>query len=135
MHQPTSLSLLWVLRLKAASRSFLIPHILQIYSLSFICFQIKKKKILRGKNFGSNEDVIEAVDGYLEDQEEGFCFERLSKLNSVGEIALRQSEIILRNNDTISVFGHTQSTGAENFLIFPLYLYILKSIKNASHIF
>ena len=37
--------------------------------------------------------------------------------NSVGESASRQRELILRNNGTISVPSHSQSTGAENFFI------------------
>ena len=32
---------------------------------------------------------------------------------------MRQREIILRNNGTISALGHFQSTGAENFFIMP----------------
>ena len=39
--------------------------------------------------------------------------------NSAGESALRQREIILRNNGIISARGHSQSTGAENVLIVP----------------
>ena len=38
------------------------------------------KTNLRGRNFGSNEGIIDAVDKYLEDQEEGFYFEGISKL-------------------------------------------------------
>ena len=49
------------------------------------------------------------------DQEEGFYFERISKLNSVGESVSRQREIILRNNGTISALGHSQSIGSDIF--------------------
>ena len=35
---------------------------------------------LRGRNFGGNEGVRDAVDVYLGDQEEGFYFEGISKL-------------------------------------------------------
>ena len=70
-----------------------------------------------GRNFGSNEVIIDAVDEYLGDQEEGFYFEGIS----VGESASRQREIIMRNNCKISALGHSQSTGAENFLIALLF--------------
>ena len=46
---------------------------------SSICFQIWKIN-LRGRNFGSNEGVIDAFDNYLEDQKECFYFEGISKL-------------------------------------------------------
>ena len=36
------------------------------------------KTNLGGRNFGSIEDVKYAVDEYLGDQEEGFCFEGIS---------------------------------------------------------
>ena len=38
---------------------------------------------LHGRNFGSSEGIIDAVDEYLGDQEEGFCFKEISKLNRV----------------------------------------------------
>ena len=38
------------------------------------------KTNLHCRNFGSNEGVIDAVDEYLGDREEGFYFERISKL-------------------------------------------------------
>ena len=38
------------------------------------------KTNLHGRNFGSNEGIIDAVDEYLGDQEEGFYFEGKSKL-------------------------------------------------------
>ena len=59
----------------------------------FFLFPCLKTK-LRGKNFGSNEGVIDAVDEHLEDQEEGFYFEGISKLDSVGESASRQRSVI-----------------------------------------
>ena len=34
----------------------------------------------RGRNFGSNEGVIDAVDEYLGDRKEGFYFEEIGKL-------------------------------------------------------
>ena len=40
----------------------------------------KLKSNLRGTQFGSNEDVIAAVNEYLEDQENGFYLEGVSKL-------------------------------------------------------
>ena len=39
-----------------------------------------QKTNFRGRNFGSNENVMGAVDEYLGDQEEGFYFEGISKL-------------------------------------------------------
>ena len=33
---------------------------------------------LPDRNFGSNEDIIDAVDEYLGDQEKGFCFEGIT---------------------------------------------------------
>ena len=73
------------------------------------------KTKLCSKKFESNEGIIDAVDEYLGNQEEGFYFEGISKLNSIGKSASRQSEIILRNNGTISALGHSQSKGAKNF--------------------
>ena len=84
-----------------------LPH--SLYSL--------KINIL-GRNFGS-KGVIGAVNEYLGDQEEGFYFEGISNLYSIGESASRQREIILRNNGTTSALGHSQSTGVQNFLIVP----------------
>ena len=40
----------------------------------------KLKTNLRGRNFGSNEGVIDAVNEYLGDQDEDFYFEGISKL-------------------------------------------------------
>ena len=40
-------------------------------------------------------------------------------MNSVGESASRQREIILRNNGPILALGHSQSTEAETVLIVP----------------
>ena len=72
-------------------------------------------------NYGSNEGIIDAVDEYLEDQEEGFYFDgNVANWNSFGESALRQRDIILRNNGTISALGHSQCTGAKKFFILPL---------------
>ena len=65
----------------AASRSFLILCILQIKPLWTYLFPNLKTN-LRGMNFGSNEGVIDAVDEYLEDQEEGFYFDRISRLET-----------------------------------------------------
>ena len=68
------------------------------------------KSDLRGRNFGSNEGVIDAFDEYLGDQEESFYFKGISDWNSIGESASRQRDIIL-----FSALGHSQSTEAENF--------------------
>ena len=65
------------------------------------------------------EVVIDVVEAYLEDQEECFYFEGISKLEQDGDSASRQSEIILRNNGTMSALGHSQSTGTKNFFIVP----------------
>ena len=43
----------------------------------------------RGRNLGSNEAVIDAVDEYLKDQQQGFYFEGISKLEQFGESASR----------------------------------------------
>ena len=40
----------------------------------------KLKTNIRGRNFGSNEGVIDAVNEYLADQEKDFYFEGISKL-------------------------------------------------------
>ena len=80
----------------------------------------KSENLLCGRNFGNNETIIDAVDEYLGDQEEAVYFEGINKLDQHNtESALRQREIILRNNGTISALGHSQSTGAKNFFIFP----------------
>ena len=39
--------------------------------------------------------------------------------NSIGKSALRQRNIILRNESTISAHAHSANTGAENLLIIP----------------
>ena len=41
----------------------------------------------------------------------------------------RQTENILRNNSTISVLGHSKSTGAENFFIVPRTNPLLSALK------
>ena len=38
------------------------------------------KTNLHGRKFGSNEGIIDAVDEYLGEQEEGFYFEMIGKL-------------------------------------------------------
>ena len=68
-----------------------------------------------GRNFGSNEGVIDAVYEYLGDQEENFYFEGISKLEWHWWNSIVEREIILRNNGIISAPGHSQSKGAENF--------------------
>ena len=73
--------------------------------------------------FGSNEGFIEAVDEYFGDQEEGFYFEGISKLEQHWRKCFKTREIILRNNGTISVLGHSQSIGAENFFYHPWYMW------------
>ena len=80
MHQPTSLKLLWLLQLNAASR--FIPHPPYSPDIAPLDFYLLPnwKTNLCGRNFGSNEDVIDAVDEYLGDQEEHFYFEGISKL-------------------------------------------------------
>ena len=77
------------------------------------------KTNLRGRNFGSNEGVIHAIDEYLGGQEEGVYLQVMSKLEQHWRERIEEKETILRNNGTISAFGHSQSTGAENFLIIP----------------
>ena len=42
--------------------------------------QLKLKSHLRGIQYGSNADVMEAVNEYLEDQEKAFYFEVIRKL-------------------------------------------------------
>ena len=66
MHHPTPLKLLWLLRLNVASRSPYSPDLVpsDIYLFS------KLKINIRGRNFGSNEGVIDAVDEYLGNQAE-----------------------------------------------------------------
>ena len=50
------------------------------------------------------------------DQEEGFYFEGISKLEQCWRKCIK-TDFILRNNGTISDLGHTQSTGAKNFVV------------------
>ena len=81
MHQPSPLKLLWLLlRINAASG--VLPH--PPYSSDLVpsdfCLFPNLKTNLRGRNFGSNEGVIDAVNEYLGDLEEGFYFEQISKL-------------------------------------------------------
>ena len=80
MHQLSSLKLLWLLRLKAVSRSFLHPLYSPDLAPSDFYLFPNLKTILCGRNFWSNEGVIDAVDKYLGDQEDGFHFEGISKL-------------------------------------------------------
>ena len=64
----------------------------------------------------SNKGVIDAVDEYLGDEEEGFYFEGISKLEQRWR-KCKGRLYELRNNGTISALGHSKSTGAENLLI------------------
>ena len=50
-------------------------------------------------------------------QEEAPILKGQANWNSVGENISKQKDIILRNSGTISVLGHSQSTGTENFLM------------------
>ena len=71
MHQPTTLKLLWLLRINAASRSFLIlPYSPDLASSDFSLFPNLKTN-LHGRNFGSNEGVTNAVDEYSEPRRKG----------------------------------------------------------------
>ena len=79
MHQPTPLKLLWLLRLNAASRSFLIPLYSPDLAPSDFCLFPNLKTNLRDRNFGSDEGFLDAED-YI-DQEEGFYFEGINKLS------------------------------------------------------
>ena len=69
MHQPTPIKMLWLLPLYSPDLAhadfYLFPNL---------------KTILRVRNSGSNEGVIDAVDEYFGIQEEGFYFEWISKL-------------------------------------------------------
>ena len=68
------------MRLNEASRSFPHPpYSPDLASSDFYLFPNLKTN-LRGRNFGSNEGVIDAVDEYLGDQEDAFYFEEISKL-------------------------------------------------------
>ena len=49
-------------------------------ALSNFCLFPNLTTNLQGRNFGSNEGVIDAVDEYLGKQEEGYYFERMSRL-------------------------------------------------------
>ena len=70
------------------------PYSPDLAPSDFYLFPSLKTK-LRGRNFESNKGVIDAVDDYLEDQEEDFYFEGISKLYIVGESASRQKVFIL----------------------------------------
>ena len=78
MHQPSSLKLLWLL----CKCSFeVLPHATYYPDLvpsDFYLFTNLKTNLC-GRNFGSNESIIDTVD-YLRDQEEGFYFKGISKL-------------------------------------------------------
>ena len=91
------------------------PYSPDLVPLNFYLFPNLKTNLCC-KNFGSNEGIINAVDEYLGDWD-GLYLERIS--GTVLESASRQRENILRNNGTISALGHSQSTGAENFLVIP----------------
>ena len=56
---------------------------------SDFCLFPKLKTNLPGRNFGSSEIVMHAVNEYLGDQNEGFYFEGISNRNSDGESASR----------------------------------------------
>ena len=59
-----------------------LPHIPNSQDLvppDFYLFPNLKSN-LRHRNFGNNEGTIDAVDEYLGDQEESFCFEGIRKL-------------------------------------------------------
>ena len=59
-----------------------LPHPLYSADLAPLDFYLfpNLKTNLHGKSFGSNEDVLDAVDEYLGDQEDGFYSEGISKL-------------------------------------------------------
>ena len=150
MHQSTPLKLLWLLRLNAASRSsikpslrffcfffvilyvlcfqrqslfdFYLPHPLHAPDLAISDFYLfpNLKTNLCGRIFENGEGVIDAVEEFLGDQEEGFYFLKgKANRNIVRESASRQREIVLRNDGIVSAVGHFQNTGAENVLLFP----------------
>ena len=68
----------------------------------------KLKTNLHGRNFGSNEGVIDAVNEYLGDQDEDFYFEGISNWNSNGESASRLREIILKNSGKLFILGYSK---------------------------
>ena len=55
------------------------PYFPDVYPSDFYLFPNLKTN-LRGRNFGSSEGVIDAVDEYLDGQEEVFYFEEISTL-------------------------------------------------------
>ena len=81
------------------------------------------KANLRGKNFESDEGIIDAVDEYFGNQEDGLYFERISKLEQRWRKCFKTKGNYTENNGTISALGHSQSTGAENVLIVPRFSY------------
>ena len=64
-----------------------LPH--PLYSpdlaLSDFCLFLRLKTNLRGRNFESNEGVIDAVNEYLGDQDEDFCFEGIKQIRRAME--------------------------------------------------
>ena len=61
-------------------KSFLIPQISPNMAASDFCLFPNLKSHLHGTRHGSNEGVIETVNEYLEDKENGFYFEGIRKL-------------------------------------------------------
>ena len=66
--------LLWLLQLNAASAFCVFSW------FSTFCLFLNLKTNLHVRNLGSSKGIIDAVDEYLGDQEEGFYFEGISKL-------------------------------------------------------
>ena len=93
-----------------------LPHPPYSPHLALLSVPKSEKNDLHGRSFRSNEDVIDAVDKYLGDQEEVFYFERISKLEQRWRKCIEAWEIILRSNGTISALGTLKS---ENFFILP----------------
>ena len=70
-----------------------------------------------GRNFGSNEGVIDDVDEYLGDRKEVFYIEGISKLEQRLRRCIGAKGGYVEKNVTNATLGLFRSTGAENVLI------------------
>jgi hypothetical protein len=80
MRQLTHPKLRWLLQLIAALKFFPYPPYYPDLVPSDFCLLPKLRTKLRGRRFGINKGVMEAVNGFFEDQNREFCFEGLNKL-------------------------------------------------------
>ena len=94
------------------------PYYTDLATADFYVFS-KQKTNLRGRNFRSNDGVIDAVNEYLGDQDEDFYFEGIRKPEQGCRKCITMNGDYVETKWQMFIPGYSEVHEAENFLIIP----------------